>query len=163
MIHAASKREYGQLARYLEEQTALPMWQLVPSSRQKVVTELVSSLSLRRESVLGALRWLANTDEGSELGKSRNRNKKARERVTLPELVAYLQPRLLGVLGYLDQRLANPHVPVRAKRTLLRSLRIAVELIGPAGVSKVKHKLLATFKTAASLGNSLPGSEVWIL
>ena len=64
--------------------------------------------------------------------------------------INYLLPKFLGVLGYFDQRLLNPYVTDDSKREILRSLCDIVRFMGPRGVANVKHKLMATFKTAAT-------------
>ncbi len=65
--------------------------------------------------------------------------------------ISYVQPKFLGVLGYFDQRLVNPHVPHQAKIDIMRSLCGIVQFMGSKSISSVKHKLLATFRTATYL------------
>ncbi len=55
------------------------------------------------------------------------------------------------MLGYFDQRLVNSFVPDQAKKEILESLKDIIEFMGPQSLSPVKHKLLATFKTAQGL------------
>ena len=153
VVNATNKQEYSKLVAFLETATGLPLVQLMPSSRQKVITELFTELHRRQKSVVSALQWLAK-HEGFDKGE-RNKEKK----MTQADPVSYVLPKLLGVLGYFDQRLTNPRVSASSKSSILCSLRAVVEFVGPKGIAEVKHKLLSTFKTAASL-QGVPGSKV---
>lgn len=62
VTHAANAKEYAKCKRYLEEETDLRLKELIPSNRQKVITELMVSFNKRQSRVVMALQWLAVND-----------------------------------------------------------------------------------------------------
>ncbi len=63
VIHSANKQEYSKVTAYMEKEMALPLSQLVPSNRQKIITELMANFHSYQKRVLSAFQWLAKNDE----------------------------------------------------------------------------------------------------
>ncbi len=153
VIHAGEKNEYARLTQFMESEMALPMRQLVPSSRQKIITELMTNFYSHQKRVIQAFQWLCKNDDDFTTN--------SQMKPTKPLLVQYLLPKFLGVVGYFDQRLRNPHVPDYVKIEILKSLKDIIVYMGGTSIGTVKHKLLSTFKTALTL--KIPNIHVYVL
>ncbi|ESO96675.1 hypothetical protein LOTGIDRAFT_176570 [Lottia gigantea] len=56
------------------------------------------------------------------------------------EMADYLEPRLLGVLAFIDFQLMNPYIIIEDKRLALESLTAIIRLMGPKHISSIRHK-----------------------
>ena len=144
VMHTENSSEYSVCMKYIEMKTKVPLHHLLPSNRQKVINELLSCFHSHNRRVITAFQWLAKNDEDFEL-------KGRPGKLTKSDIVAYILPKLLGILGYFDQKMNNEMVVYESKVAILESLHDLVLFMGSDAISTVKHKIVSTLRTASNV------------
>ena len=149
VTQSKNTEEYNECVKFLEVETKVDIKQLLPSNRQKIITELLIYFHTHQKRVLTAFRLLAKNDDDflkSQAGVGNGDTKS--QAVNLPQ---YILPRFLGILGYFDYRLSNNFVAMDCKLRMLRSLNDILRFMGATSISTVKHKIVSTLNTAWNL------------
>ncbi|CAB4067803.1 ATR [Lepeophtheirus salmonis] len=77
-----------------------------------------------------------------------------RQRVTT-ELLLHMKPKILGVLGFIDNKISNPNISKERKNKILESLNELMAYMGPDFIGSVKHKILTILQSVDSYCDSL--------
>ncbi|KAK6188750.1 hypothetical protein SNE40_004864 [Patella caerulea] len=121
---------------YFQSETNFDLGSLLRMDFQRAHNVLLLHLGTNYKEVFVGLKMLSDYDEqytGPPI-------------VTQEQMADYLEPRLLGVLAYLDFKLMNPYFIIQDKRLALESLTAIIRLMGPKHISSIRYKVLNTLR-----------------
>ncbi|XP_040572283.1 LOW QUALITY PROTEIN: serine/threonine-protein kinase ATR [Lepeophtheirus salmonis] len=142
VFHSKGPKEYNTCIKFIETMTKVSLEELLSSKRQRVTTELLLHMSTYQKKIISALSWLAENDTQCEIPDKKDIRK-------------YIEPKILGVLGFIDNKISNPNISKERKNKILESLNELMAYMGPDFIGSVKHKILTILQSVDSYCDSL--------
>ncbi|KAK7086777.1 hypothetical protein SK128_004453, partial [Halocaridina rubra] len=140
---------------FIADTIDIPIKNIRRCSVQNQVNELVLGLHDHRSAVLQEFARMKCIEEENEIIGSEDPKKNSESNfmvlADVQEVADYLSPRLLGILGFLDNKLVSSSTMYKEKRSALWSLSDLILVMGKHHISSVSRKVLASLKTSLKL------------
>lgn len=145
---------FSQSMSYIEKETKANISELKRRNIKVIHNELLLHVHDKSELVIKELFKLSQEESQSVSGSSKassSTNKSSSSSSSMQQISDYLQPHFLGVLVYFDSKLISSAVDESVKIRVLKSLPKLMQLMGSKYITPLRHKVLATLRTALSL------------
>ncbi|ESO92356.1 hypothetical protein LOTGIDRAFT_190706 [Lottia gigantea] len=136
IIRYCQDSDMATIIKYLQSEAKFDLASLLRLDFQRVHNVLLLHLGTNHKEVFNGLKILSEFDD----------QYKGPTISSQEEMADYLEPRLLGVLAFIDFQLMNPYIIIEDKRLALESLTAIIRLMGPKHISSIRHKVLNTLR-----------------
>ncbi|XP_063432068.1 serine/threonine-protein kinase ATR-like [Mytilus trossulus] len=130
--------EQGKAMKFLQKETAFDMEQLLRCQFQTTHNELLLHLGTHYQKVFSGLTVLSKC--------VKTQGYEEPQTMTSAEMADYLQPKLLGVIGFFDLQLLNNNIPLEDKKMTLESLTAIIRLMGRKHIGMIRYKIVNTLR-----------------
>lgn len=141
--------------KYIEDMTGILLSKLIKKHARLILTELLIQYCCSPERVIQACKQLKNIDTDTKVSQV--------SAIPLTQVADYIQPKMLGVLANIDNKLIHTRIALSVKRKAFQSFPHIINLMGSKHITILRFKILATLRTSLSSMKDFPllNIEAW--